>query len=78
MLYGSFVEGQKRELVIPRVDPLLMKALLRFINTGRVTLQIDKIVPMIKLIDYYCVRGAHEEFEKAAMHFIDSSTKTNE
>ena len=55
-----------------------MKALLRFIYTGRVTLQIDKIVPMIKLIDYYCVRGAHEEFEKAAMHFIDSSTKTNE
>lgn len=71
MLFGPFVEGQTRELLLPNVNPAVMKSLMQFIYTGKVKVEIDKIVSMIKLVDYYCVRGAREEFEKAALHFID-------
>ena len=33
---------------------------------------------MIKLVDYYCVKGAREEFEKAALHFIDQASSGSE
>lgn len=48
-----------------------MKALLQFIYTGKVEVKIENIVQMIKLVDYYCIRGAHQEFEKAALHYIE-------
>jgi hypothetical protein len=33
---------------------------------------------MIKLVDYYFVRGAREEFEKAALHYIDQASYKSE
>jgi hypothetical protein len=60
-----------RELSIPNIEPSIIKALMSFIYTGKVNVEIDKIVRMIKVVDYYCIKGAHEEFEKAALHYID-------
>jgi hypothetical protein len=64
--------------VIPDVDPAIMKSLLQFIYTGKVQVCIHKIVSMIKLVDYYCVKGAHEEFEKAALHYIEQASNSSE
>lgn len=47
-----------------------MKALLEFIYTGRIKVKISEIVSMIGLVDYYDIKGARTEFEKAALHFI--------
>jgi hypothetical protein len=43
MLYGPFVEGSKRELTIPNIEPEIMKALLKFMYTGNVDVEVDKI-----------------------------------
>ena len=60
-----------RELSIPNIEPSIIKVLMSFIYTGKVNVEIDKIVWMIKVVDYYCIKGAHDEFEKAALHYID-------
>jgi hypothetical protein len=70
MLFGPFVEGSKRELTIPNIKPHILRSLLQFMYTGCVQLDIDKIVPIIKAADQYCIMGAGEEFEKAAMSFM--------
>lgn len=67
MLYGPFVEGSTRELKIPNIEPKIMKALLTFIYTGNVNVEIEEIVSIIRAVDQYCIRGAREEFEKAAL-----------
>jgi hypothetical protein len=41
--------------------------------TGKVEVDINRIVAMIRIVDYYCVKGAHEEFEKAALHYIEQA-----
>jgi hypothetical protein len=33
---------------------------------------------MIKLVDFYCVKGARQEFEKAALHFISHASPKKE
>lgn len=78
MLYGPFVEGSSRELTIPNIEPSIMKALLTFIYTGNVNVEVEQIVSIIKAVDQYCVRGAREEFEKAALHYIDQASGINE
>lgn len=55
-----------------------MKALLTFIYTGNVNIEVEQIVSIIKAVDQYCVRGAREEFEKAALHYIDQASGLNE
>ena len=55
-----------------------MKALLQFIYTGNVNVEVDKIVSIIKAVDQYCIRGAREEFEKAALYYIDQATGMSE
>ena len=78
MLYGPFVEGSKRELTIPNIEPDIMKALLQFIYTGNVNVEVDIIVSIIKAVDQYCIRGAREEFEKAALYYIDQASGMSE
>lgn len=38
MLYGPFVEGSKREIVIPNIEANIMQMLINFIYTGQVRL----------------------------------------
>lgn len=78
MLYGPFVEGSTRELTIPNIEPDIMRALLTFIYTGNVNVEVEKIVSIIKAVDQYCIRGAREEFEKAALYYIDQATGMSE
>jgi hypothetical protein len=66
MLYGPFVEGSKREVTIPNIQPKILKCLLQFIYTGYVQIDTDIIVPLIQAADQYSVQGAKEEFGKAA------------
>ena len=47
MLYGPFVEGSSRELTIPNIEPSIMKALLTFIYTGNVNVEVEQIVSII-------------------------------
>ena len=51
MLFGPFVEGNKRELTIPNIEPCILRSLLQFMYTGAVELDTDKIVPIIKAAD---------------------------
>ncbi len=51
MLFGHFVEGSKRELSIPNIEPRVMKSLIRFIYTGKVCVDIDRTVDIIKAVD---------------------------
>ena len=67
MLYGPFVEGSMREIMIPNIESHIMKMLITFIYTGQVTLEsANTIVPLIKAADQYSINGAKEEFGKAA------------
>jgi len=76
MLFGHFVEGSKRELEIPNIEPRVMKSIVRFIYTGKVQVDIDNAVDIIKAVDQYCIKGAREEFERAAFHYIEKATET--
>jgi hypothetical protein len=78
MLFGPFVEGNKRELTIPNIEPCILRSLLQFMYTGSVELDTDKIVPIIKAADQYCVLGAKGEFEKAAMTFMQKADHKDE
>ena len=51
MLFGHFVEGSKRELSIPNIEPRVMKSLIRFIYTGKVQVDIERTVDIIKAVD---------------------------
>jgi len=51
MLFGPFVEGSNRELTIPNIEPTIMKALLKFIYTGNVDVEVENIVSIIKAVD---------------------------
>ena len=67
MLYGPFVEGSNREILIPNIKSEVMKMLIQFIYTGQVMLDsADQIVPLIHAADQYSVCGAKEEFGRAA------------
>jgi hypothetical protein len=48
MLYGPFVEGSSREIIIPNIEANVMKMLVEFIYTGQVELNSASIiVPLI-------------------------------
>jgi hypothetical protein len=48
MLYGPFVEGSSREIIIPNIEANVMKMLVEFIYTGQVALNSASIiVPLI-------------------------------
>ncbi len=47
MLYGPFVEGSRKEIVIPNIQPKIIKCLLQFIYTGYVQMDTDILVPLI-------------------------------
>lgn len=52
MLYGPFVEGSMREIIIPNIEAHIMKMLITFIYTGQVSLEsANAIVPLIKAAD---------------------------
>jgi|LakMenE18May11ns_1017448.scaffolds.fasta_scaffold7217600_2 hypothetical protein len=51
MLFGHFVEGSKRELVIPNIEPKVMRSILRFIYTGQVHVDIEFTVEILKAVD---------------------------
>jgi len=70
MLFGPFVEGSKREISIPNIQPKILKCLLQFTYTGYVQIDTDIIVPLIQAADQYSVFGAKEEFGKAAQTFM--------
>jgi len=76
MLYGPFVEGSMREIVIPNISAHIMRMLIQFIYTGQVNMDsASQIVPLIHAADQYSVRGAKEEFAKAAQIFIQKANK---
>jgi len=76
MLYGPFVEGSRREIIIPNISCSTMKLLIQFIYTGQVHLEnANVIVPLIQAADQYSVMGAKEEFGKAAQDFITKASK---
>lgn len=77
MLYGPFVEGSKREVPIPNIQPRIMKCLLHFIYTGSVIIDTEILVPLIQAADQYGVAGAKEEFGKAAQTFMQKATHTD-
>ena len=77
MLYGPFVEGSKREISIPNIQPKILKSLLQFIYTGYVQIDTENIVPLIQAADQYEVIGAKEEFGKAAQTFMQKATHTD-
>ena len=70
MLYGPFAEAQRREVPIPNIQPRVLKALLQFVYTGKVQIDTDIVVPLIQAADQYNVKGAKEEFGKAAEAFM--------
>ena len=71
MLYGPFVEGSSKEIIIPNIEANVMKMLVEFIYTGQVALNSASIiVPLIQAADQYSITGAKEEFGKAAQIFI--------
>ena len=48
MLYGPFVEGSRREIIIPNIETYIMQLLIQFIYTGEVQLEsANVIVPLI-------------------------------
>ena len=52
MLYGPFVEGSKREIKIPNIEPNIMRQLIEFIYTGQLKLtSANQIVPLIYAAD---------------------------
>lgn len=52
MMYGPFVEGSKKEILIPNIQGHIMKMLIQFIYTGQVDLSsADEIVPLIQAAD---------------------------
>jgi hypothetical protein len=71
----SFLQGIKREIKIPNIEPVVLKALLNFIYTA--TLEVDEaiLVPLIIATDQYQIKGAKEELEKAAHFFISKASK---
>ena len=76
MLYGPFVEGSKREILIPNIEGRIMEMLVQFIYTGQVNLEsANVIVPLIQAADQYSVTGAKDEFGKAAQIFIKNANK---
>ena len=46
---------------------------MMFIYTGNVQVEaeVDRIVEIIKAADFYCIRGARDEFERAALHYVE-------
>ncbi|CDW80411.1 btb poz domain-containing protein 2 [Stylonychia lemnae] len=77
MLYGPFVEGNRREITIPNIQPKIFKCLMTFIYTGFVQIDTDILVPLIQAADQYSVRGAKEEFGRAAQSFMQKATHTD-
>lgn len=51
MLYGPFVEGSRKEIAIPNIQPKIIKCLLQFIYTGYVQMDTDILVPLIQAAD---------------------------
>ena len=71
MLYGPFVEGSSREIIIPNIEVNVMRMLVQFIYCGQINLDsASVIVPLIQAADQYSIQGAKEEFGKAATIFI--------
>ena len=66
MLYGPFVEGSKREISLGNIDPDVFKSLLEYIYTGCVELNIKNMVPLIGLVQQFCITAAETEFFNAA------------
>lgn len=73
MLFGPFVEGSKREISIPNIQPKIFKGLLQFMYSGTVQIDTEIIVPLIQAADQYSVAGAKEEFGKASQSFMSKA-----
>mmetsp|Transcript_13658 Transcript_13658/g.9828 ORF Transcript_13658/g.9828 Transcript_13658/m.9828 type:complete len:81 (+) Transcript_13658:176-418(+) len=47
MLFGPFLETQKREIEIPNIQPRIMRSLLEFMYRGTAVLDTEVLVPLI-------------------------------
>lgn len=71
-LFGPYVEGSSREILISDVSEQDVVSLLEFIYTGSVHINNENLVPLLKAADMLCIDSAKAEFFKAAQYIIDN------
>lgn len=73
LLYGHFVEGSSKQMKVIDTDADIFKAILQFLYTGIIDVNITNIVLLIKAADEFCVNSAKTEFCKLARNIIENA-----
>ena len=73
MLYGKLAESQQRTVSLLNTDPTAFEALLQYIYTGEVEVEVDRLPILVQICDYFNVIPLKKECLKWLYNHVDYS-----